>query len=385
MNRMTTQMAKAKNANYLLWSTLISIGLLYSCSNSSESNNTEQVTGYTIKGDTIRFADNAKLKSQLDFATVVEQDILMELTTAGTVRAIPTAYAEIAPPFAGRVLKSYVRLGQKVNLGSPIFEISSPDYFNAQKDYFDAKQEFHQAELNLKRQQDLLKNGVGVQREFEEAETGFSIKKSALSNASAALKIFNVDPESTTLGRPLTVKSPIKGDIVTNNIVIGQYLREDAEPLVAVAELSSIWIVGQVKEKDMRFIQGLDEVEVRIAAFPDRTIKGEIYHVNEIVNEETRSVEVLVACENPNRDLKPGMYVTVLFKDTPESAILVPSQSVFQKEEKQFVFVKIDDTQFEKREIETAGTSKGNVVVTSGLRANEVIVAKGGSLMLRNY
>lgn len=378
-------MAEAKNANYLVWLTLVSIGLLYSCSNSSERNNTEQVTGYTIKGDTIMLADNANLKSQLDFATVVEQDILMELTTAGTVRAIPTAYAEIAPPFAGRVLKSYVRLGQKVNPGSPIFEISSPDYFNAQKDYFDAKQEFHQAELNLKRQQDLLKNGVGVQREFEEAETEFSIKKSALSNASAALRIFNVDPESTTLGRPLTVKSPIKGDIVTNNIVIGQYLREDAEPLVAVAELSSIWIVGQVKEKDMRFIQGLDEVEVRIAAFPDRTIKGEIYHVNEIVNEETRSVEVLVACENPNRDLKPGMYVTVLFKDTPERAILVPSQSVFQKEEKQFVFVKIDDTQFEKREIETAGTSKGNVVVTSGLRANEVIVAKGGSLMLRNY
>lgn len=382
---MTTQMAKAKYAKYLVWLTLVSIGLLYSCSNSSERNNTEQVTGYTIKGDTIMLADNANLKSQLDFTTVVEQDFLMELTTAGTVRTIPTAYAEIAPPFAGRILKSYVRLGQKVNPGSPIFEISSPDYFNAQKDYFDAKQEFRQAELNLKRQQDLLKNGVGIQREFEEAETAFTIKKSAFSNASAALKIFNVDPGNTTLGQPLTVKSPIKGDIVTNNIVIGQYLSEDAEPIAIVAELSSIWIVAQVKEKDMRFIQGLDEVEVKIAAFPDRTIKGEIYHVNEIVNEETRSVEVLVACENPNRDLKPGMYVTVLFKDTPESVILVPSKSVFQKEEKQFVFVKIDDTQFEKRQIETAGTSNGNVVVTSGLRADEVIIAKGGSLMLRNY
>lgn len=379
---MNTQMAKAKNANYLLG--LLLVGLLYSCSDSREGSR-ESTVGYTIKGDTIVLADNGNLKSQLTLDTVAEQDFVMEFTTAGTVRAIPTAYAEIAPPFAGRVLKSYVRLGQKVDAGSPIFEISSQDYFNAQKDYFDAAQEFRQAELNLKRQQDLLKSGVGVARELEEAETEFATKKTAFSNASAALQIFNVKPEGVTLGQPLVVESPIKGDIVTNNIIIGQYLREDAKPLAVVAELSKIWIVGQVKEKDIRFIQRLDKVEVKIDAFPERTIEGKIYHVNEIVNEETRSVEVLVECENPNHDLKPGMYVTVLFKDMPERVVLVPSKSVFQKEEKQFVFVKINDKQFEKRQVETAGTSNGNIIITSGLRTNEIIVTNGGSLMLRNY
>ncbi|PZP44090.1 efflux RND transporter periplasmic adaptor subunit [Pedobacter chinensis] len=380
-----TQTNKVRsNITALLLLAVTSSFLLHSCGNSKEEDH-GHTAGYTIKGDTVVLTENSNIKSKLNFSTVAEQDFVMELTTAGIVRAIPTAYAEIAPPFAGRVLKSYVRLGQKVNAGSPVFEISSPDYFNSQKEYFDAKQEFRQAELNLKRQQDLLKNGVGVQRELEEAETEFTTKKSALSNASAALKIFNIDPENTVLGQALIVVSPIRGDILTNNIVIGQYLREDAEPLAIVAELSKVWIVGQVKEKDIRFIRGLDEVEVMVAAFPDRTIKGKIYHVNEIVNEETRSVEVLVECENPNHDLKPGMYVTVLFKDTPEIAILVPSKSVFQKEDKQFVFVKMDDTRFEKRQIETAGTSNGSVIVTSGLRTGEVIVSEGGSLMIRNY
>ncbi|MGJ1267855.1 efflux RND transporter periplasmic adaptor subunit [Sphingobacterium spiritivorum] len=382
---MMTQTNKVRsNITALLLLAVTSSFLLHSCGNSKEEDH-GHTAGYTIKGDTVVLTENSNIKSKLNFSTVAEQDFVMELTTAGIVRAIPTAYAEIAPPFAGRVLKSYVRLGQKVNAGSPVFEISSPDYFNSQKEYFDAKQEFRQAELNLKRQQDLLKNGVGVQRELEEAETEFTTKKSALSNASAALKIFNIDPENTVLGQALIVVSPIRGDILTNNIVIGQYLREDAEPLAIVAELSKVWIVGQVKEKDIRFIRGLDEVEVMVAAFPDRTIKGKIYHVNEIVNEETRSVEVLVECENPNHDLKPGMYVTVLFKDTPEIAILVPSKSVFQKEDKQFVFVKMDDTRFEKRQIETAGTSNGSVIVTSGLRTGEVIVSEGGSLMIRNY
>lgn len=382
---MTPQTHKFRsNITALILLAVTSSFLLHSCGNPKEDNQ-ENTPNYTIKGDTVVLTENSNIKSKLNFSTVAEQDFVLELTTAGTVKTIPTAYAEIAPPFAGRVSKSYVRLGQKVSVGSPIFEISSPDYFNIQKEYFDAKQEFRQAELKLKRQQDLLKHGVGVQRELEEAETEFLTKKTALSNASAALQTFRVDVGSVVLGQPLIVRSPIKGEIVDNTIVLGQYVKDDAPAIVKVAELSKVWIVGQVKEKDIRFIHELDEVEVKVMAFPNRTIKGKVYHVNEIVNEETRSVEVLVECENPNHDLKPGMYVTVLFKDTPERTILVPSKSVFQQEDKQFVFVKIDDTRFEKKQIETAGTSNGNIVVTSGLQPGEVIVTDGGFLIIRNY
>lgn len=382
---MTIKTRKVSSTTILfLLLTTMSSYLFYSCNNAKEDSR-ENTPNYTIKGDTVVLTKNSNIISSLKFSTIAEQNFRREMTTAGTVRTIPNAYAEIAPPFAGRVLKSYVKLGQKVVPGSPIFEISSPDYFNIQKDYFDAKQEFRQAELKLKRQQDLLKHGVGVQRELEEAETEFLTKKTALSNASAALQTFRMDAGSVVLGQPLIVRSPIKGEIVDNTIVLGQYVKDDAPAIVKVAELSKVWIVGQVKEKDIRFIHELDEVEVKVMAFPNRTIKGKVYHVNEIVNEDTRSVEVLVECENPNHDLKPGMYVTVLFKDTPERTILVPSKSVFQQEDKQFVFVKIDDTRFEKRQIETAGTSNGSVVVTSGLKTGEIIVSEGGSLMVRNY
>lgn len=372
------------NISALLLLIMTSSFLFYSCGNSKEDNPVNPA-GYSIKGDTIVLAENSNIKSNLNFVTVSEEPFRLELTTAGTIKTIPNNYAEIAPPFAGRVLKSYVKLGQKVTVGSPIFEISSPDYFNAQKEYFDTKQEYHQAERNLERQKDLLKHGVGVQRELEEAETEFVTKKSALGNASAALKIFNIDPEKTVLGKPLVVTSPINGEVMNNNIVIGQYLKEDAEPIAIVAELSKVWIVGQVKEKDLRFIHEMDEVEISISAYPDKPITGKVYHINEIVNEETRSIEVLIESENPNHDLKPGMYATVLFRDNPENSILVPSKAVFQREEKQFVFVKINDTHFEKRQIETAGTAADKIIVTSGLSAGEVIVSEGGSLMIRNH
>lgn len=355
---------------------------LFSACWGGQSDDMGHQADYTLEGDTVVLSPSSALQNQLTYDRIEAALFQRELTTAGIVRAIPNNYAEIAPPFAGRVLKSYVRLGQKVNPGAPIFEMSSPAFFTAQKEYFDAKQEFRQGELNLKRQKDLLQNGVGIARELEEAETTFETQKTALSNAAAALRIFNVNLAQVKLGQALVVTAPIRGEVVTNNIVIGQYLREEAEPLAVVAELSKVWIVGQVKEKDVPFIRELDAVQVKMAAFPDRLMTGKITHINKIVNEETRSVEVLVECDNKGQELRPGMYVTVLFKDAPERTILLPAAAVFQEEKGQFVFVKLDPRRYEKRRVETIGMVDGKVIVSAGVKVGEVIVSAGGSLML---
>ncbi|MFQ3575385.1 MAG: efflux RND transporter periplasmic adaptor subunit [Cytophagales bacterium] len=358
----------------------LSIVSLFCSCNTNESE-IEQ-TDILVLGDTIVVKEESAVKSMLKLYRINTEAFRQELSTAGIVRAIPNNYAEIAPPFAGRVLRSFVRLGQNVSQGSPIFEISSPDYFNAQKEYFDAKQAFYQAELNLKRQQDLLSNGVGVQRELEVAETEYKTGKTALENAAAALKIFNINPEKMVLGQPLVVTSPINGEVIDNKIVIGQYLKEDAEAIVVVAELSNVWIGGQVKEKDVHLIQKFDKVEISVPAFKGKIFKGEVYHVKELVDEDTRSVEVLVSAQNNNRIFKPGMYVTVKFIDKPENSILIPSKAVMQKAESQFVFVNVGKNKYQRRAIETQATIQDKVLVTSGLSADETIVSEGGIYLL---
>lgn len=345
----------------------------------------EQVTqhdDYVLVNDTLYLPEGSNIKNKIQLHNVKEEPFRLEIHTTGSVRAIPNAYAEITPPFSGRITKSHVRLGQQVQIGSPIFEMSSPDYFDAQKEYFDAKQEFKQAELNLKRQQDLSKYGVGVQRELEETETDFEMKKLALSNAAAALKIFNTQPETVQLGDVLVVRSPIKGEIVDNKIVLGQYLKEDSEPMAIVAELSKVWIAGQIKEKDIRFIHELDEVEIKIGAFPKKVIKGKVYHVKELVDEATRSIEVLIACDNTDRDLRPGMFVTVKFIDAPETTILIPEKAVLQLNDTVFVFVQTKKDHYIKRKIETGGSHNGKIIVTSGLKNDDIIIGEGGIYLL---
>jgi cobalt-zinc-cadmium efflux system membrane fusion protein len=130
------------------------------------------------------------------------------------------------------------------------------------------------------------------------------------------------------LGQPLIVRSPIEGEVVTDNIVIGQYMREDAGAVAIVAELGKLWVVGQLKEKDINSIHESDEVEIEAAGIPGLNIRGVVYHISEMMDETTRSVEVFIECENKGRNLKPGMYATVQFTQMADSSNLIPSSAV---------------------------------------------------------
>jgi cobalt-zinc-cadmium efflux system membrane fusion protein len=191
-------------------------------------NNQQNISSYTLRGDTIVIEENSTLLKKISIDAVKYEPYKMKLAISGIVRAIPNSYAEVASPFAGRITRSFIRLGQFVSVNSPIFEISSPSFFEAGKYYYQAKQEMQLAEKNLKRQKDLLSNGVGIQKDVEEAEVNFELTKRDLENSIASLSVFHVNPDELVLGQPLIVRSPIQGEIVENEIVLGQYLKEDA-------------------------------------------------------------------------------------------------------------------------------------------------------------
>lgn len=330
----------------------------------------------------IELPSNSPILPKLEYHTVSIEQHQHELSTSGTVKAIPNSFAQIASPFSGRITKCFVKLGQRVSAGSPIFEISSPDFFEATRAYFQAKQEMQLGEKFLNRQRDLTKNGVGIQKDLEEAEFGFDMKKKAFENASAGLKVFNVNPNQLALGQPLIVRSPIAGEVVENNIVLGQFLKDDAEPVALVAELSKVWVAGQIKEKDLGIIKNLKDVEITLAADAKNIIKGKIFHVSELLDEATRSVQVLIECDNKDRLMKPGMYVTTKFGNIPEAGIMIPATSILQAEGNCFVYVKQGNNSFAKRIVETGDTENDKILIKSGLKQDEVVVSNGGYYLL---
>ncbi|RXM40279.1 efflux RND transporter periplasmic adaptor subunit [Chryseobacterium sp. CH21] len=349
-----------------------------SCKDNTPQQNKEQEI--ITRGDVVIVPENNPVFKKIKTQAATEQEHSDGVVSAGTIQAIPNHYAEIASPFSGRITKSFIQLGQNVSAGSPLFEIISSDYFSVQKDYTDALNDVQLAEKNYRRQQDLVKHGVGIQKELDEAETDFKNKKTSLSNASSALKVYN--SKGGGIGRPLVVRAPINGEIISNKIVNGQYLKGDADPVMIIAELSKVWISGDVKEKDIRFVNKGDQVSVKVSAYPDRNITGKVYHINEIVDEDTRSIKVLIECDNPDRKLKPGMYATVNFSTTPEKTVMIPVTALMQQDNSQYVWVKTGKSQYAKRSVNTGETDQKTVRITSGLQPGETIMTEGGIYML---
>ncbi|MDR2042521.1 MAG: efflux RND transporter periplasmic adaptor subunit [Tannerella sp.] len=330
------------------------------------------------RGDTLVVPENSPALKEIVIGSARLQDFSAEFRTVGTVRPVSGKLAGIAPPFAGRILKSCVRLGQRVSAGSPVFELGSSEFYEATKTYFAAQSANELAQLHYNRQKDLAAHGVAAQKELEEAENEAHIAGQELEQAQATLQLFQIDAASLRMGQPLTVVSPISGEVVKSNITVGNYTGEDSEPLVIVADLSQVWVAALVKEKYFGSIQPGDRVEIFTNAHPDKVIWGTIHYTGEMLDEETRSLEVIVECNNADRELKIGMFCEVHFLSSPSKAIILPATAVMQEQDHDYVWVEISKGNYVRRKVETESVHPDGVRVIRGLGEGEKVVMKGG-------
>lgn len=333
---------------------------------------------YEIKGDTALVHDTTYLAKRVVVSPVQSESYTREVVTAGTVQAIPTQYAYIAPPFSGRVVRSFVELGQRVAQNTPLFEISSSEFTSAQKDFFQAESERDLALNDLKRKKDLIINGVGSQRELEEAENALRVADKEYENALAALRVYQTEPTHMVLGQPLVVRSPLAGDVIENNIITGQYISSEGDPVAVVANLSKLWVAAQVKEKDIRFIQEGDDMSIHIAALPNQQIEGKVFHIDEAIDLDTRSIKVLSVIENREDLVKLGMYSTVTFSEKESQGLVVAEKAILQADEYNYVYRQLTPTTFIKTKVEVETIKSGKAIISQGLTAGDLIISEGG-------
>ena len=350
--------------------------ILSACGNNSGSPEKADVP-YVVENKIVVVPDGSPILSNIKIETIGVTNYSAMFSASGTVQAISSKYVEIATPFTGRITKSFVRPGQKVSLGSPIFEISSPEFSEVRKSYFQAKQEMELALKNLERELDLFKNSVGVAKNIEEAETNYELYKKEYENTLAAIEVYQIDAENMALGQPLIVKSPIAGSVIKSNIVIGQYIKEDAEPLAIVADLSKVWVIAHVKEKDIPMLHNIADVEISLTAMPNVPIKGTIYYVGELLDEATRSVEVIIECDNSMHIMKPSMYGIVRFFSAATQIIMVPNSAILQDENSSYVLVSEGKNRFRRADVTIAAVDNNRTVILSGLSAENSVITEG--------
>ncbi|MDR3141863.1 MAG: efflux RND transporter periplasmic adaptor subunit [Tannerellaceae bacterium] len=355
--------------------------LLASCKQHREAG---ENAGIQYRGDTVYVAGKAAVNNKLTLYTVARQDYSAGFNTTGVVKAIAGQMAGIAPPFDGRITKSFVKLGQKIRAGEPVFELHSAAFSEAVKSYYQALQAMKMKSSELRRHKDLVANGVGVAKELEAAETDYEMAFRDYESAEANLRMLNINPSEMTGGQALKITSPIAGEVVQANMVIGQYVKSDVEPLATVAELGNVWVAAQVKENSINSIRPDDKVEIHTEADPGQMIAGHVSYVGELLDEETRSIQALITCSNTDRRLKPGMFASVRFVHAPVASILIPSAALLQKDESSYVLLREGEGIYVRRAVKATAVGPRESLVTEGLEDGDVIVSEGGIYIMPN-
>ena len=310
-------------------------------------------------------------------STATAREAKPELSVTGVVGPDVSRAVPVVSLASGRVVDLRVRLGDRVQKGQLLLRIQSADVAAAFSDYRKAVADRALAERQLERAAVLFERGAIAQKDEEVAQDSAAKARVDVENATERLRVLGVDAS-----RPPTpivdVVAPASGVITEQNVTnaAGVKSLDNSPNLFTISDLSRVWIICDVYENDLRTVQVGDTAEIRIAAFPDRVLKGRISNIGAILDPAIRTAKVRVEVANPDL-LRIGMFVTATFLGrSTETRAVVPAAAVLHLHDRDWVYVPIADGRFERREVVGGQMLPDKMQeLRSGLRPGERVVA----------
>jgi cobalt-zinc-cadmium efflux system membrane fusion protein len=294
------------------------------------------------------------------------------------------ATTRLAPPVAGRVVRLLAALGDRVNAGDALAEITSPDFGQAQADAARAATDLASAERTRERAARLLARGAIPRKDFEAAEFDLARARADAARTAERLKRWGGDASAGSAPDQLyRLRAPLGGTVVERNVNPGQEVRPDAAaPLFVVSDPTRLWVYLDVTERDVASVAKGDRLSIAAPAYPGRRFPGRLDVVGDALDPATRTIKARGSVENRERLLKAEMYVTV-GDDRGESrpAPVVPLRSVLTEGASRYCFVEEAPGRFRRTPVDVGVERNGKVTVLSGL-AEDARVVTDGSLFL---
>ncbi len=284
---------------------------------------------------------------------------------------------------SGPVSRIVVAPGQSVQRGQALLYVASPDYSQLRSNYLKARDAYALSKKIYARAEDLYQHHALAEQELEQAESAQAQAQSDLISAEAALRVLGInDPESLAKAPPsfeASVKAPIDGQVVEQNVAVGQLLQPGATQCFVISNMSTVWILVNVYQKDLPYVRVGDPVTITTESYPD-VFQGKISYVAAALDPNTRTLQARIETSNPGYKLKKDMYVVAAVDaGTVQNAIAVPDSAVLRDTENQpFVYVETNGNQFGRRSISIGESSKGVTQVTAGLNPGDRIIGDGG-------
>jgi membrane fusion protein, heavy metal efflux system len=327
--------------------------------------------------------------------------------TEGNIASDDDLTTPVFSPFSGRVTQLIAKLGGQVKKGQPLMVVEASEFVQAQNDLITAVSGLHSttAQLNLavtneKREHQLfdargaaLKDWQQSQSDLATAQGNYRTAMIALAAVRNRLRIFGKSDaeiaamERAPIGRQTTpdavVSAPIDGTVILRQVGLGQFIQSGASnPVYSISNLSTVWLVANVREVDAPYIKVGDPVNVRVLAVPNRVFRAKITYVAPSIDPATHRLQVRADVDNPDGLLKPQMFASFsIITGQDEAAPAIPQSAIVYEGETARVWVQGKDGRLGLRIIRVGRNDGDEVEALSGVRAGEKIVT-GGAIFI---
>ena len=333
------------------------------------------------KGDQIMIPERSPLRNRLAVMPARAAEISGKMVLPGIVESDPARTAAVLSPVAGRVVAIKVALGDRVRQGQVLAVIDSPDLAQAYDDNDKAADSLQLTEKNLSRQEKQLELGTASNRDLDQARSDHAQAAAEYARTQAHLRILGMPVTAQARSSLLSVAAPVSGSVTTLTIARGNMINDPTQPIMTVADLSTVWVTALVPEKDVAAVAKDQDVEVGISAYPGRVLRGKVLFVSDVIDADSRRDKLRIAFPNPDTGLKPNMFATVTLLGPKQTRVLLPTSALLMNNDRTTVFVATAPWTFERRTVEAQLEEGSTVALDSGVRAGEQVVVKGGILL----
>jgi RND family efflux transporter MFP subunit len=313
---------------------------------------------------------------------VTTQSVTDSLRLPGVVE--PNAYRQVlvTPLVAGRVVSVSAQLGDPVRKGQPIAQVYSPEVAEARTKYVGAKAMLDAHDRELQRTEKLVEIGAASRQELERIHAEHAAQTAEVESARSRLQLLGADVDGASTSQEsatANVPAPIDGVVTERRANVGLNVGPSTK-LFTVVDLSNVWIVADVYERDLQRVREGTRATVTTTAYPDRPLVGRVSFIDPQLNTGTRTAKIRVEVPNPRGDLRLGMYTDVAIAAPGTAWVLsVPKGAVQSVGDRQFVYLSSpgDPTKFIEREVRLGRALGDQVEVLAGVSAGDSVVSKG--------
>ncbi|HEY3914810.1 MAG TPA: efflux RND transporter periplasmic adaptor subunit [Verrucomicrobiae bacterium] len=294
---------------------------------------------------------------------------------------------QVYPPYQGKLLKTFVDLGDEVKSGQSLYTIDSPDLVQAESTLISAAASFELTRKELERVTELsTTNGIS-QRESEQAASDHQTAQGALNAAQDSLRIFGkTDAEVNEIitkrqvDSGLIVRSPLTGQVTAMNAPPGILAQPGTPPApYSVADVSVKWLLAQVIEIDSPLFHAGQSLEAKVTAYPDRGFTGKISKIYPTVDPTTHRVTIRSEINDPQHELRPGMLATFTIQiHDPIEATGIPVNGIVRNGNGTMAaWVTTDRHHFVQRIVKIGLQTDEQYQILDGLKPGELAVTDG--------